>query len=122
MDRDRPPDVLTDLAAWVHRRCGFLIWAHPFRYGRKVSPAWLDELPIDGIEIASSNMDLQMGEAALSVAELYGLKTFVNSDAHRQASLGCYGSDFEADITTMDQLIDYLNGDDLAGSKIGTGL
>ena len=49
----------------------------------------------------------------------YGLKNFVNSDAHREASLGCYGNDFEDDITTMDQLIDYLNGDNLVGSKIG---
>jgi len=107
-DRTEPPDTVYELSPWTHAKGGMLIWAHPFRYGGRKAPPWVAELPIDGIEIASSNMDFRISEMACKAADDFNLFQFTNSDAHSADSLGRYLNDFDADLRTIDQLIHYV--------------
>ena len=103
-----PPDTVRGLSAWTHERGGVLVWAHPFRFESGRLPFWLGSVPIDGIEVTSSNMDLQISELAESVATNYGIRPLTNSDAHDAESLGRYWNEFDIDLQTVDQLIAYL--------------
>jgi predicted metal-dependent phosphoesterase TrpH len=107
-DRTQLPVTIYELAPWAHAKGGMLIWAHPFRYGGRTTPPWVSELPIDGIEIASSNMDLRISEMACKVADDFNLLRFTNSDAHSADSPGSYLNDFDADLRTIDQVIRYV--------------
>jgi hypothetical protein len=76
-----PPGTVHALSPWTHARGGLLIWAHPFRFEGPRLPSWLNEVSIDGIEVASSNMNLRSAELAEKTARDYGLSVFTNSDA-----------------------------------------
>ena len=115
-----PPDTVHTLSAWTHERGGLLIWAHPFRYEDMRIPHWLSKVPIDGIEVASSNMDLRLSELAEWVATRYGILALANSDAHDSDALGRYINDFDADLQTVDQLIDYVRNQKPAQPKPAT--
>ena len=105
-----PPGTVRDLSAWTHDRGGLLIWAHPFRFERMQIPFWLGKVPIDAIEVTSSNMDQQRSELAESVATTYGILPLTNSDAHDAESIGLYWNDFDSELKTVGQLIAHLKG------------
>ena len=104
-----PPETVHDLSPWTHERGGILIWAHPFRFESMRIPFWLNRVPIDAIEVTSSNMSLQLCEMAESVATEYGILPLINSDAHEADSLGRYWNEFDADLHTVEELIEYVN-------------
>jgi predicted metal-dependent phosphoesterase TrpH len=114
-----PPETVHSLSSWTHERGGILIWAHPFRFESMRLPFWLEKVPIDGIEVISSNMSLQLSEMAQSVAAEYGIFALTNSDAHDADSLGRYWNDFAAELYTVDQLIEYVT-DQTTGRTIKT--
>jgi predicted metal-dependent phosphoesterase TrpH len=103
-----PPGTVHALSPWTHARGGLLIWAHPFRFEGPRLPSWLNEVSIDGIEVASSNMNLRSAELAEKTARDYGLSVFTNSDAHAAEPLGRYGNDYAERLQTVDQLIRYV--------------
>ena len=103
-----PPATVHDLSPWTHERDGMLIWAHPFRFESMRLPFWLKKVPIDGMEVTSSNMNLQLSELAESVATEYGILPLTNSDAHDADSLGHYWNEFNSDLHTVEQLIAYI--------------
>ena len=109
-DRDRslPPANIHALSPWTRSRGGILIWAHPFRFESPRFPSWLGEVSVDGIEVISSNMDVRSGELAETAANEYGLAVFTNSDAHDADTLGRYWNQFDADLQSVDQLIEYV--------------
>jgi len=108
-----PPDTVHALSAWTRERGGLLIWAHPFRFESRRIPFWLSTVPIDGIEVISSNMDLQLSELAESVATEYGILPFFNSDAHEAESVGRYWNEFDAHLHSVDQLIAHVTSGSL---------
>ena len=104
-----PPETIHELSPWTHERGGILIWAHPFRFESMRIPFWLSKVPIDAIEVTSSNMNLQLSEMAESVATEYKIMPLTNSDAHEADFLGSYWNEFDADLHTVEQLIEYIN-------------
>jgi predicted metal-dependent phosphoesterase TrpH len=108
-DAGEPPDTIAALSAWSRSWGGALIWAHPFRYGQKRLPPWLGRCCPDGIEVASSNMDLGMSERAIQAAVAFGLVPLTNSDAHDLDTLGRYFNEFDPEIRTVDQLIGFVH-------------
>jgi len=99
-------DSILELVHQVHRIGGIIIWAHPFRYDRS-TPVWLEDVLVDGIEVASTNMDEQATNQALKIAESRGINTFENSDAHDVDSIGTYRNKIPYILKNNADLIDY---------------
>jgi predicted metal-dependent phosphoesterase TrpH len=104
------PRSISDLAAWVHALGGFVIWAHPFRFGRTWFPLWVDRVELDGIEVASSNMDGRSRRLAAEVADRKGWRALQNSDAHHADILGQFGNTILDLLRTNADLIRHLGG------------
>ncbi|MBC7316712.1 MAG: PHP domain-containing protein, partial [Chloroflexi bacterium] len=60
------------LVRQVHARGGAIVLAHPYRYHPDVPP-WLDEHPVDGIEIMSSNIYEHTSKQGRALARKLGL-------------------------------------------------
>ena len=103
-----PPETIHALSPWSRERGGFLIWAHPYRFDRSRPAAWINQVPVDAIEVASSNMALWMSELAEQTAARLGIFGLVNSDAHDAEALGRYANEFDAHLRSVAQLIGYL--------------
>ena len=108
-----PPATIDALSAWTRDRDGMLIWAHPCRFERMRAPSWLGEVPIDGIEVTSSNMDRRLSELAENMAAKFGILRFANSDAHDPGSVGQYMNEFDADLQTVEALIGHVKNETL---------
>ena len=83
-----------ELHGFVRERGGFLILAHPFRFGDPFDLD-LDRYRPDALEVNSTNMggcDLGQVEA---LAEALGARRVANSDAHRDAFVGIYHNELE---------------------------
>ncbi len=98
---------ISELISRVHDLGGIVIWAHPFRYDRRI-PEWLQYANLDGMEVDSSNMDIKAKCLALEVARDRGYKVFQNSDAHIVDTLGRYYNDIPVLLKNVKQLIRYV--------------
>jgi hypothetical protein len=101
------PDTFRRLAPKVRNLGGIVIWAHPFRYDRSI-PSWLGDVPFDGIEVASTNMDEEASDLSLEVARTHGIVKLENSDAHDTNSIGVYGNAFSCRLKDNNDLIEYV--------------
>jgi len=104
------PRSISDLVAWVRAHAGVVIWAHPFRFSRTWFPLWVDQVELDGIEVASSNMDGRSRRLAGEVAASKGWRTLQNSDAHHKDILGQFGNTILDLLKTNEDLIRHLRG------------
>jgi predicted metal-dependent phosphoesterase TrpH len=78
-----------ELVDFVHRRDGFIILAHPFRYAPFIH-ADFERQPPDGIEIASYNTPAARETEIRALAARYNLALLRNSDAHQASRVGQY--------------------------------
>ena len=101
------PGSLRWLAPKVRDLGGIVIWAHPFRYDRS-TPSWLGDVPLDGIEVASTNMDEKANDLSLEVARTHGIVKLENSDAHDANSIGVYSNAFSSRLKDNNELIEYV--------------
>ena len=77
------------LHAFVRRREGFLVLAHPFRFHDQIALD-LERYPIDGIEVHSKNMSGENVPAIRDTIRRFGLRPLCNSDAHGVEDVGVY--------------------------------
>ena len=96
-----------ELIPLVHNYGGIVIWAHPFRFCSK-RQGWLKHAQLDGMEIASSNMDRQAEAKARKVAADRGMLTFRNSDAHDSFIVGRYGNELDIQLASVEDFITYV--------------
>ncbi len=73
----------------VREQDGFVVWAHPFRFGEPADK-FARMFPPDAVEVDSSNMNADMTTQAHVLANRLGAMTIVASDAHRLEALGAY--------------------------------
>jgi hypothetical protein len=99
--------TLKRLAPKVRDLGGIVIWAHPFRYDRSI-PSWLGDVPLDGIEVASTNMDEKANDLSIEIAKTHGIMEFQNSDAHAPNSIGTYRNAFSCLLKDNNDLIEYV--------------
>jgi hypothetical protein len=92
----------------VHHKNGIVIWAHPFRFDYSFYPVWLDAAELDGIEVASHNMDSPLKTLAQGVAAQNGIMPFENSDAHHVDTLGKYFNQIPVLFKDTRDFIDYV--------------
>lgn len=96
-----------ELLPEIHAHGGIVIWAHPFRWRRTI-PDWLDDAPLDGMEVASNNMDFLAQTSALEIAQGRRMMMFRNSDAHHWRMLGHYGNHLPVRLAGTDDFIGYV--------------
>jgi len=78
-----------ELHAFVSRRRGFLVLAHPFRYRDRVNID-IETYRPDALELRSMNIKTEAEAHIRALAERLGLRLVCNSDAHRATDVGCY--------------------------------
>ena len=91
----------------AHERGGFVSLAHPYRYRPKVDPG-VEELRVDGVEIASSNILSYAHPLAVSLARRKGALPIACSDAHAPDALGLYAMYFPGPVADEDELVQVL--------------
>ncbi len=91
----------------VHTRGGAVVLAHPYRYHPDV-PSWLEEHPVDGIEIMSSNIYEHTSRRGRALALKLGLPVTAASDGHHIDSLGMYALDLHRPVHTEWELAQAL--------------
>jgi predicted metal-dependent phosphoesterase TrpH len=106
--RDLNARRIMNLCEAVHHQNGIVIWAHPFRFDYSLYPDWLDAVGLDGIEVASYNMDEPLKILAKRVAVQKGIMQFKNSDAHHVDNLGKYFNEFPIVLKDNRDFIDYV--------------
>jgi histidinol phosphatase-like PHP family hydrolase len=88
-----PSDVrrftYTDLRTFVRKRGGFLILAHPFRFGDDW-PEEMDRLPPDALEIRSTNIPDSEAPHIQALAKAWDRLVIAVSDAHKSEDVGCH--------------------------------
>ena len=84
---------------------GAIVLAHPYRY-HEPSEA-IEQYPVDGIEIMSSNIYNYAHRPAVALAQRMGVPTIAASDGHHVTMLGMYAMevdhlpDYEQDLVEM---------------------
>jgi predicted metal-dependent phosphoesterase TrpH len=86
---------------------GIVIWAHPFRYDRSI-PTWLEDVLLDGIEVASTTMAGEASSLAIEIARAHGIAQLKNSDAHIADSIGMYKNKSPYHLGNNADLIEYV--------------
>lgn len=96
-----------ELHAFVRRRNGLLILAHPYRY-RDIIAAPVEEYPPDAVELHSVNTGADDEEAIRALAKRLGCRLICNSDAHAPQEVGAYHSRLNRPATTEAELLEIL--------------
>lgn len=97
------------LVQFVRQKQGFIVLAHPFRYGSKIKVD-LAANPPDAIEVRSQNTPRDREEEIRQIARQLNLALVTNSDAHSTATVGRYFNEIPASLDGDRGLVDRLNG------------
>jgi predicted metal-dependent phosphoesterase TrpH len=97
---DGDPEVVIQL---VHQMGGFCVAAHPTRAGLSFDER-IKRMPLDGMEIASRNLQPHEQRRASKLAQSLGIQPVTASDAHRINDVGLYLQDFDDAIFSMKDL------------------
>jgi predicted metal-dependent phosphoesterase TrpH len=94
----------------VHRQGGVCVAAHPYRWGQPFDQLLAEQkAELDGLEMMSKNMDADLRMKAARFATKHSeLARLGNSDSHEIDTLGCCYTEFDAEIRTVDDLVDAI--------------
>ncbi len=84
----------------AHAHGGAVVLAHPYRYSPE-APEVLDRLPVDGIEVLSTNIYNYAHLPAVALAHRLHLPATAASDGHHVSMLGLYAMD--TDVLPADE-------------------
>jgi len=93
------------LLSFVRRNGGYIIWAHPYRWG--TSPADIRKPP-DAVEIRSSNIPPEDSGKIEALAKRWGCAAVSASDGHSTETVGRYALRFAAPVSTDEELVEQL--------------
>lgn len=91
----------------VRARGGALVLAHPLRY-RDGAERLAELLPVQAIEVASTNVGREHSELARRLARRLGLPMVAGSDAHQARFVGRFATRFERDVATSAQVAEEI--------------
>lgn len=103
----------SELFAFVRRRGGFLILAHPFRYHDEIEID-MERYPPDAVEVHSKNTGACDEPQIRAVLERLGLPSLCNSDAHHADQVGIYYNRLVRVPRDERELIEILRAGDYA--------
>ncbi len=103
-----PHRPLADTLDWVHARGVLAVLAHPFRLAHGAGRARAERVAVDGIEVRNGHNSEIVNLKAEDVAARRNLTITGGSDAHAIADLGRGYTEFDAAITTVDDVLEGL--------------
>jgi len=92
------------LVGLARRHGGYVILAHPYRYGDAVAMP-VDEFPPDAVELHSLNTGAEDEPRILALAGRLGARAIVASDAHDTANVGAYHLELARRVGTDAELV-----------------
>lgn len=109
LDYDALEDVFdaADVIRIVHDQGGVAVMAHPYRTDPEAHRT-LAGLPLDAIEVASTNTTAENGRLAMRLARELGVPMLAMSDAHRAEHVGLYYTEFDRRIRSEAELAEAL--------------
>ncbi|QWR76984.1 PHP-associated domain-containing protein [Candidatus Magnetomonas plexicatena] len=96
-----------ELISHAHVNGAAVVVAHPFRFSREDGQRCY-ELDIDGVEVSSGNTGNEAGWLAVRLANERRLFQLTSSDAHATAVLGKYYTTFPSEISTVNELAEFI--------------
>jgi hypothetical protein len=96
-----------ELVRRAHAAGGVVVLAHPYRYSDQVPP-WLEEDPVDGVEVWSWNILGYAHGRAWELARRLGAFALAASDAHQVDVLGLYALQLQRPVADERQLAQAL--------------
>jgi len=99
----QPGIHLRELLNVVDTHQAAIVAAHPFRWGQEFRQIVKDHGPVfDALELVSNNvMPDTRQETTSLLQELPGMAATGSSDGHQLHAIGCYYTEFEAEIRSM---------------------
>ena len=108
-----------DLYAYVKKKGGAIILAHPYRFADEVNVNIWD-YPPDAVEVLSSNIGRQNYERRRLLANTLECPMVTNSDSHYIEHTGCYYNIFPDRCVDEASIIEALKNGDFECSSIKT--
>lgn len=102
-----------ELHAFSKKHGGFLILAHPFRYGPDIGLD-IERHPLDAIELYSPHTPPEAEDRIIDLASRLGAHTLSNSDAHTTDPVGKYYNVLDRTPADERELIDILRKGEFA--------
>ncbi|GIW87495.1 MAG: histidinol-phosphatase [Isosphaeraceae bacterium] len=105
--KDLEPGIpLADLLEVVGRRGAAIVAAHPFRWDQDFEAIAREYgVRLDALELVSNNMTLATRERTEQVWRRLGCGRTGSSDAHEREVVGCYFTEYEQPIRTLEDLV-----------------
>jgi predicted metal-dependent phosphoesterase TrpH len=97
---------LAELLEIVKRHQAAIVAAHPFRWDQPFDEIVAEhELSLDAIELVSNNITRETRAKAEALLKRHALGTTGSSDAHDLGVVGCYYTEFDEPILSMDEFV-----------------
>jgi predicted metal-dependent phosphoesterase TrpH len=101
-----PGISLKELLEIVRGHEAAIVAAHPFRWDQPFDEIIAEHGPVlDAIELVSNNVSVQTRSEAEALLARHDLATTGSSDAHELSVVGCYYTEFDQPIHSMDDFV-----------------
>lgn len=109
---------LAETLDWAEARAAVAVLAHPFRWAHGVGRALAERAPVDGLETKNGHNAELANARAEFIAARRAVAATGGSDAHRRRDVGRAFTEFTAEVSSVDDVLDRLR----RGMTKGSGL
>jgi predicted metal-dependent phosphoesterase TrpH len=104
---DVPPGVeLAELLSVVRRHGGAIVAAHPFRWDQPFGAIVAKHGAVfDALELVSNNVSAETRSRTEALLRIHSMGTTGSSDAHEIDNVGCYFTEFDRPIHSIDEFV-----------------
>jgi predicted metal-dependent phosphoesterase TrpH len=101
-----PGIALAELLEVVRRHEAAIVAAHPFRWDQPFDQIVAEHGPVfDAIELVSNNVTAETRKKAEALLKRHSMGKTGSSDAHEVGVVGCYYTEFDKPIHSMDDFV-----------------
>ena len=102
---------LSELLEVVKQHEAAIVAAHPFRWDQPFEEIVAEFGPVfDALELVSNNVSRDTRRKTASLLQRYPMGSTGSSDAHETGVVGCYYTDFNVPIRSLDEFVAALKG------------
>jgi predicted metal-dependent phosphoesterase TrpH len=106
LDEVSPGIELAELLGVVRRHGGAIVAAHPFRWDQPFDAIVAEHGPVfDALELVSKNVTAEMRSRTEALLRTSRMGATGSSDAHEISTIGCYFTEFECPIRSIQDFV-----------------